>query len=220
MPSIFFISLIKWARDIWVDSQAPDDVVKALDLKLPEAPLIAETKTQLNLTFIPVEDRLLFRIATGKPGTVMEEYRLWLTRRLVKLLGNALDRMIELATTLDLRIQPESRHAVQHFQQNAALAETDFTTPYVAEQEVCTPMGPNPLLVHQFQARTGTKETQVLSLETTTGQSINISLNLQLIHSLRKLLADMIEQADWNIQTCSIVSEDSVLVKNAPRTIN
>ena len=180
---------------------------------------MAETKIQLNLTFIPVEDRMLFRIASGNPGVTMEEYRLWFTRRLVKLLCNALDRMIDISTSMDPRIPPEGRSAIKQFQQSAALSSTDFTTPYAYEKAIA-PLGPNPLLIHKFQTRKGDGNGHILSLEATAGQTINITLSLQLIHSLRKLLADIIEKADWDIHPCAIISEDAFYIADTPKTIN
>lgn len=180
---------------------------------------MAETKMQLNLTFIPVEDRLLFRIASGTPGVTMEEYRLWLTRRFVKLLWNALERMIDISTSMDPRIPPEGRNAIKQFQQSAALSHTDFATPYTSEKATA-PLGPNPLLIHKFQTRQGPDNNHILSLEATTGQTINITLNLQLIHSLRKLLADIIKEADWDLHPCAIISEGEFYVADATKTIN
>lgn len=180
---------------------------------------MAETKMQLNLTFMPIEDRLLFRIASGVPGVAMEEYRLWLTRRLVKLLWNALDRMVDISTSMDPRVAPEGRDAIKQFQQSAALSNTDFATPY-AYENVTAPLGPNPLLIHKFQVRKGAGSSHILSVEATTGQTVNITLGLQLIHSLRKLLVDIIKQADWDFHPYAIISEDAFYVTDVPKTIN
>lgn len=180
---------------------------------------MAEAQLQLNLSFVPIEDRLLLRIASGKPGA-MEEYRLWLTRRFVNLLWNVLDQMLEIHTALDPRIPPEGRKAVLQFQQSAALFQTDFKTPYNAEN-VTAPLGPTPLLIYKLQSRETADENQMLSMEATTGQIINITLNLQLIHSLRKLIADTIKEAGWNLfNVRSIAPEEAVFVAEAPRTIN
>ncbi len=180
---------------------------------------MADTKIQLNLTFIPAEDRILFRIASGMPSVAMEEYRLWLTRRFVKLLWGALDRMIDTATGMNPHIAPEGRNAVKEFQESAALAKTDFTTPYATER-ITAPLGMNPLLIHRYETKKESGGNHILSLEATTGQAINITLSMELVHSLRKLLADVIRQADWDIQTDVTRSHTGALVAEAPRTIN
>ena len=178
---------------------------------------MAAAQIQLNLTFLPVEDRLLLRIASGKFGE-MEEYRLLLTRRLVKLLWNALDQMLEIYTTLDPRIQPEGRSAFKQFQQSAALSQTDFATPYTSGN-LTAPLGANPLLIYKFQASKGTGDNHILSLEATTGQIINITLSLQIIYSLRKLLADIIKETEWDLHL-SIIPDDALFIAEASRTIN
>ncbi len=174
---------------------------------------------QLNLTFVPIEDRLLFRIASGKPGA-MEEYRLWLTRRFVGLLWKALDQILDIYSEMDPRIPPEGKKAVRQFQQSAALSQTDFKTPYQAEN-VTAPLGADPLLIYKLQSRKSADGQQILSLEAATGQVINITLSVQLIHSLRKLIADAIKEAGWNLINVSpIVPEEAVFVAEAPKTIN
>jgi hypothetical protein len=42
---------------------------------------------QININFDPVEDRLLLRITAGDPGNI-DEFRIWLTRRLIQILWN------------------------------------------------------------------------------------------------------------------------------------
>jgi hypothetical protein len=172
---------------------------------------------QLNLTFLPVEDRLLLRITSSRSGE-MAEYRLLLTRRFVKLLWNDLDHVLEMYFANDPRITPEGRGVVQQFQQSAALSQADFTTPYTSEK-LTAPLGGNPLLIYKFQAIKESGDSCTLSLTATTGQTISITLNLQLIHSLRKLLADIIREAEWDLH-CSIIPEDAVFIVEPSRTIN
>lgn len=175
-----------------------------------------EAKVQLNLTFLPIEDRILFRIASGTPGS-MEEHRLLLTRRFVKLLWNALHCFVE-EYTLDPRIPPEGKNTVMQFQQDAALSQADFATPYTSEK-VIAPLGSSPLLLHKFQARKGANNSCVLFLEATSGQTIKITLSLQLIHSLRKMLADMVKEAEWNL-TCAVLAEDALSVADPLKSLH
>jgi hypothetical protein len=180
---------------------------------------MAEIKIQFSLTFIPIEDRLLFKIASGTPGVAMEECQLWLTRRLVKILWNALEHMLDLSTSVDPQMSPEWKSAIKQFHQSAALLNTDFSTHYASEKLNTYP-GTNPLLIHKFQAREGADGNQIISLEATTGQTVNVTLNLQLIHSFFKLLSDIIKEAEWDIHPCAVISEDAVYIADAPKTIN
>lgn len=176
-----------------------------------------EAQFQLNLTFLPVEDRLLLRIASGTRGA-MAEYRLLLTRRFAKLLWDGLERVLKLRV-LDPCIAPEGRNAVIQFQQSAALSQADFSTPYMTEQ-AGTPFGRHPLLIHKLQIRKGTQEdNHIISFEAATGQTISITCSLQLVYSFRKLLADMVHEAGWDLP-CSLVAEDATGIPDALGSIH
>jgi len=178
---------------------------------------LAEAHLQLNLAFLPIEDRLLLRIASGASGR-KEEYRLLLTRRLVRLLWDALTRLAESYVLLNPHIPPEGKGACLQFQQTAALSQADFETPYTSEK-VTAPLGPAPLLIYKFQASSGPKESRIISLGATTGQVINLTLSLQLIHSFRKLLADMNREAGWDLHL-DVILKDGDGSQETLRSIN
>jgi hypothetical protein len=175
-----------------------------------------ETQFQLNLTFLPAEDRLLLKIASGTRGA-MVEYRLLLTRRFTKLLWDGLAHILHLHV-LNPCIAPEGRNAVIQFQQSAALSQTDFSTPYMSEQAV-TPFGQHPLLIHKLQTGKGANNDHIISFETAAGQTVSITCSLQLIYSFRKLLADMVLEAGWDLP-CSLVPEDATGIPDARGRIN
>jgi len=88
---------------------------------------------QMNISFDPVEDRLLLRITAGEPGN-LDEYRIWLTRRFVQIVWKVLDQAIASEPVTDPRVPQESAGALREFKQAAALAEADFATPFAAEE--------------------------------------------------------------------------------------
>src|SRR3990167_11522899 len=80
---------------------------------------------QLNVTYLAAEDRLLLRInTTGK-----EEFRIWLTRRIVRTLarelGGAERRLLGLENPDSGYVAPGAR-AIQEFQREARMANVDF----------------------------------------------------------------------------------------------
>ena len=133
-----------------------------------------------------------------RDGDSLSEYRVWLTRRFVRVFWNVLGRVLEADATMDSRVAPDSRHAVMQFQQEAALARTNFSTSYAA-RGAHTPLGAAPLLVTKIQVRKGPEGKKILSMHAASGQGINIGLNPQLIYSMRKLLADAVKKAEWNL---------------------
>ncbi len=178
---------------------------------------MVQARVQLNLVFLPAEDRLLLRIASGVPGS-MEEYRLLLTRRLVKFLCNALDRVLEGYNPYGSFMAPEGTKTVMQFQQSPTLSEIDFSSSAVSEK-ITAPLGLNPLLIHKFKIRKGLEDSQIISLETTAGRTINITFGLRVIHSLRKLLADMVREADWDL-SCSPMPGGATFVEETLGSIN
>ena len=172
---------------------------------------------QLNLAFNPAEDRMLLRITAGSPGEIAE-YRLWLTRRFVRLLWKALDQMLEADAMSNPTIAPEGRKAIRNFQQDEVLSRADFKTPYAGEA-ARTPLGSDPILITRFQVSKNPDGSQILSLQTAGGQGVNLNMNTQLIHSVRKLLADKITEAQWDLP-CALYSEEAIYIAEASKSVN
>jgi hypothetical protein len=170
----------------------------------------------MHVNFDPVEDRILLRITAGETGN-LDEFRFWLTRRIVRMIWKLLDQAADTEALTDPRVPQESAGALREFKQAAALANADFTTPFKAE-EARTPLGPAPLLVSKVQFRQQ-QGNYVLLLETARGQVVNLALNAGLVHSFRKLLADQCLAAQWDIAVDTAPTKTAFMVE-APRTIN
>jgi len=172
---------------------------------------------QLKITFDPVEDRLLLSMTAGQADALVE-YQILLTRRFVRLFWQVLEQMLQADISTDPRITPINRDAVMKFKQEAALAQADFSTPYSTKTPL-TPLGTKPLLVSKMQARKGPEGKQTLSLQTQNGQAINLAMNTTLIHSIRKLLADAVKKAEWDLPF-SLLSDTAVSPAEIPRKMN
>jgi hypothetical protein len=152
---------------------------------------------QLNIGFVAAEDRLLLRMrAAGAEGKA--EYRLWLTRRFVKLLWVTLEQMLVRETARDVRLAPENREVARRFQEEAALQGTDFSTPFQSEPALL-PWGEEPLLATKIQVGAGPDGQQILTINDAKNRGINITLDFPLLTSLRKLLADAVRLAAWDL---------------------
>ncbi len=172
---------------------------------------------QINISFVPVEDRLLLRMTAGRPGT-LSEYRVWLTRRFVKLLWSTLEQMMEVETKKNPSFSPESIPLVRQFQEDAALKNTDFSTPFKDEQPSSLPLGEAPILASLIQSGYSREGQQMLRINDQRDQGINITMNLQLIHSVRKLISDAARLAQWDINIAP--NERETQADQFPRTIN
>ena len=148
---------------------------------------------QINLGYSPEEDRLLLRInTTGKT-----EYRLWMTRRYVKLLWKLLTKSVESLPDVKAQAAPETREAVKSFQRQEARQSADYSKKY-EDKEAKRPLGDKASLLTDVRAGPGKNGTQ-LTLQTNYGRAINLSLERKLLYSLLDLLVSSTKQAEWNL---------------------
>jgi|GEM_PF-2353892 len=162
---------------------------------------MAET-LQIKIEFNSIEDRLLLRISEGKSQACVE-YRLWLTRRFVGVFIKAVDKLIEDVLASDMQLSPEALEAMKKFQQEAALAKADFSTSYNADTVGCALIGEPPLLVSKLKIKKKAKGRYVFSLLTSENAGVHLTVSMDLIHSLRKMLVDSVRNAEW-IQPVSL----------------
>jgi hypothetical protein len=154
-------------------------------------------RLQIKIEFNNIEDRLILRITEGK-GQACVEYRLWLTRRFVGIFIKSIDKLIDDVLASNIQLSPESLEAMRKFQQEAALAKADFTTSHATESENCAQIGKKPLLVSTLKIRKKAKDRYVFSLLTSENAGVHLTANMDLIHSLRKMLVDSARNAEWN----------------------
>ncbi|MDI6725528.1 MAG: hypothetical protein QMD32_01075 [Smithellaceae bacterium] len=152
---------------------------------------------QINISFVPVEDRLLLRITSGQAGA-LSEYRIWLTRRFVKLFWTTLEQIIGTEINKNPYLSPGNKQEVCRFQEDAALMKTDFSTPYKAEQAEL-PLGEEPILASLIQTGISGDGQHVIRISDLKNRGISITMTPQLIYSVRKLLTDAVLQAQWDL---------------------
>jgi len=162
---------------------------------------------QMQLTFVPAEDRMLFRVNT-EGG---HEFRFWMTRRYSGLLFKALADLLRMemkaksggeAVSPDkprvpdpveemkesIEIEAEHRENVQ---------KSNFETPY--EESQSFPLGEEPILLFRIAIKPGPQGGPLLCLHPEKGGGIELALNAQIAHSLCRLLAETSEKADWKL---------------------
>ena len=152
---------------------------------------------QLNLSFDPVEDRMLMRV-TSSEGEEVLEYRVWLTRRMIRLLWQALEKHLRQDPEIKLKVPVAGREAVMAFQQEEALSQSNFSQPYKpgAAKSV---LGDKPVLASRIQIRKTGPEGHQLSLVNEENMGVHLGLNTRFIHSIRKLMCDVTKAAHWDL---------------------
>ena len=150
---------------------------------------------QLQLAFDAAEDRVLFRVST----TAQEEFRVFLTRRFVKMLWPHLLRMLENKVAVKA---PEARREVLAFEHEKAVRETDFSRPFAAPGADAPhrfPLGEVPFVAVQGQVRVEGAGAYKLVLNPGAGQGLEIGLDDRLMHSFCKLLETAARNAEWDL---------------------
>ncbi len=146
---------------------------------------------QMQLRFVPLEDRLLFRLNTLE----RKEYQLWFTRRYIKLLWKALSNLVD-----DLQgteVHEQARAAMTSFQHEKAVMQADFAKPYQDGEN--TPLGIEPVLVSKIKIRNREGGGYIVCLHPESGHGIEITLDVALLHSFLQLISDAVKAADWDL---------------------
>ena len=149
---------------------------------------------QVNFSYSPLEDRLLFRFNTLNKT----EFRMWLTRAMsAKLLGQ-LHRVAEASL---LRERPglgvSAMRTVWEFRREAVLAKADYAQPFSSGGETF-PLGAQPILVTDV-VMDSSRPVSVVTFQLAVGQGVNLSLDHDLGIAISKLLSDVVDGVDWGL---------------------
>ena len=153
-------------------------------------------RLQINIEFKSSEDRLLLRISEKEEKGCVE-YRLWLTRRFVIIFLRAIDKLLEDDSNSDVRVSPEAMEAMKKFKQEAALAKADFSTSYDGDSADCTLFGDKSFLVTKLKVSRKSKGKYAMGLFAEDNTGINLSVNTDLAHTIKKMLLDAANRAGW-----------------------
>ena len=148
--------------------------------------------TQLNATYVPDEDRVLFRFNTADGN----EFRLWLTRAMVRLTLGGLTDLMTKAQVASAQDSQQAK-AIADFKQETITQQTTFTNFQPAKN---LPLGDAPILV--IRLRLGLEGmTYVVAFDLVNQKTITLRLDEALFGRMRLLLNTIQEKAAWNLST-------------------
>ena len=151
---------------------------------------------QLNATFMAAEDRILLRLNT----TNKEEFRIWLTRRvmraLARKLGGAERRLLGLENPDSGYVAPGAR-AIQEFRREASTADIDFGERFV-EGSAGFPFGTEPVLATACEVRLQEGGASV-SLTLNNQRALNFALDARGLHGTLAMLQKAVARSDWDL---------------------
>ena len=134
---------------------------------------------QITMSYSTEDDRMLLRVST----TDKTEYRLWLTRRFVRVLWGALIQVLEREPSLKKGLTPKVKKAVVAMQHHEAVSAADFSRGHDEGYDDLT-SNTGPQLVVGGSVTPGDKGLTGLRLKTRDGRDFNFALNKNLLHAL------------------------------------
>lgn len=150
---------------------------------------------QMTAEFVPIQDRILFRVATREK----REYRVWLTRRLVKKLWGIAVRSFEAEPEVQAQVQPRVKNAVLSMKHQQAVESSDFKTRREADTKPAQDME-EPLLATSVRVTRDDTGNVQLSFLTTEGRAVNLNLNEEMLHAVCHILQGAADRAGWDLQ--------------------
>jgi len=159
---------------------------------------------QYQMAYVAEQDRMLLRIGTRDKA----EYRLWLTRRAVKLLWHGLLQVVEAGAAKDTPIEADKREAILYFEHQSAVEQADFETSF-EETASSFPLGEEGVLVSHMRVDRKPDGTYTLRLDPKKGKGITINLHEKLMHSFMQMLIDFSNLAEWGLDLRLPMSEST-----------
>lgn len=147
---------------------------------------------QFNSSYIPNEDRLIFRFNTAED----QEYRFWFTRRVTLFILAATDHLVE--KKLQQQHEKSTAKAIAQFQQEVHKEQFDIETEYQVANNY--PIGADPVLVMEVNcALIQVDNVDVFSLDLVLPGNGNLNLKLPVptVQKMRFLLERLAAQANW-----------------------
>ncbi len=149
---------------------------------------------QITMSFSAEEDRMLLRVGT----TDKAEYKLWMTRRFIRVLWSALIQVLENKSDLKADIRPTAKKAVMAMEHKEALGSTDFSRGHEEDYQDMTKKT-GPLLIVGGTVKQGKGGVTQLNLQVQGGGKVKLALNQKLLHGLCKLLIETTAKAGWDL---------------------
>lgn len=155
---------------------------------------------QMQIVFVPVEDRLMFRVNTSN----RQEFRFWMTRRYVSILWKAILDMLQKRQMAEKPPEEQKKEAplqaaLLSAEHKKAIEKADFKTEY--QESSYLPLGETPVLLAKVAVKSRADEgPPLLCMHPENGEGIEVALNDQILHSMCRLLSDCAKQAEWELK--------------------
>ena len=144
---------------------------------------------QINISYVPVEDRLMMRINT-KQGI---EYRVWLTRRFTGILTGLLTKEIDKHGGIPVLASTDQTRSL--FKQGAM--EKTY-------EAVDLPLGQTGILAYKINYKSNPDASLALELLPEQGKGVNMSLNKSLLFLFYNWLTQACAHTEWKLPEAGV----------------
>lgn len=142
---------------------------------------------QINMIYVPEQDRLLLRISTNGDA----EFRVWLTRRYCALLLQVFVEQIE---------REGGYHELASRQDTVSrLRGGALDQPYEPGPRTNYPLGEQGVLGYRINVNKDPAGATLLQLLPEHGQGVNINLDKATLYMLYNVLEQALSKAEWNL---------------------
>lgn len=172
---------------------------------------------QVQMSYSAQEDRIIMSINSR----ANEEMRLFLTRRIVTLFWDIINRTIEHTLVNKPKLNDIQKIPVapiplstgkketlkeieQEIYHQNIINESNYTTPFNKGKKF--PVGETPILVEKITINTYGNSNIVFVFESIQGKNISLNLNFQILHNLSDLLVKVMAVTDWNIASMNKIN--------------
>jgi hypothetical protein len=150
---------------------------------------------QLQMKFVPAEDRVLFDIKTAD----LKAYQLWLTRRYMLLLWKVLEQTLGFLEVPVQEIAKGAESVKQKFKKEQSEKRETMSSNYGIDMTQ-HPLGENPLLVTRISVQKLSESSHNLILHGGGNeQSFKLTVNRAMIQSLQRLMIEVAQRAEWDL---------------------
>lgn len=156
---------------------------------------MADQLHQMTAEYVPPQDRILFRVNTVE----LVEFRIWLTRRLVKALWGAAVRSFEVQPEVQEQARPQVKKAVMSMQHQEAVQAGDFASKHDKRSKPAPQMAEGLLAIG---ADIGKSESGQIRLvfRTVDAKDVTLNLNQEMLHAICHLLQQASDRAGWDLE--------------------
>ena len=166
--------------------------------------------SQLQMLYVPEEDRILFRVNTSE----RQQFRFWLTRRYSILLLKVLREHQASDPDVSMQDSREAKQAVQSFKQEQAMTSANFEEAF-SEDPNELPLGEEIPVAFKL-SYTANGGSLNVSIEPRQGQGISMAIDRSINMSLTALLVNAAGQGHWELasaaQNATRASQDNIVI--------